>query len=316
VKTCCVIGGTGFIGSNLIPKLISADRFVKIIARNPLRQNHLLKNTEFYAGDYGDCDFLAKVLKNVDEVVHLAYSSVPKTSYDDPIHDILNNLPETVQLFDMALKAKVKKILVVSSGGTVYGKIDNFPASESFPTKPLSPYGITKLACEKYAMMFHEINGLPAICVRPANAYGEGQKAFTGQGFIATAICSILQNKEIQLYGDFGTVRDYIHIDDLTNGIVSAIESGKIGECYNIGTGLGKNNLEIIELLRPFAEDAKLNIKIKKLKLRPFDVPINILDSNKLRKDTGWQPEIPLSLGLQKTWDWYSKMHKECKCVF
>ncbi|MCE5340854.1 MAG: GDP-mannose 4,6-dehydratase [Planctomycetaceae bacterium] len=316
MKICCVIGGTGFIGSNLVPKLVSSGRFVKVIGRNPNPMVSLPKNSEYYSGNYGDSRFLAKILKGVNEVIHLAYSSVPKTSYDDPIHDILNNLPETVQLFNLALKAKIKKILIVSSGGTVYGKIARSPASESVPTNPLSPYGITKLACEKYAMMFYEIHNLPVICVRPANAYGEGQKAFTGQGFIASAICSILQKKKIQLYGDTGTVRDYIHIDDLTNGILLALRSGKIGNCYNIGTGLGKNNIEILELLRPFAEKAKLKIKIKKLALRPFDVPFNVLNFNKLKKDTGWEPKIPLSLGLQKTWDWFSKIHEEYKCGF
>jgi UDP-glucose 4-epimerase len=316
MKSCCVIGGTGFIGANLIPKLVYSGRFVKVIARSSSPKMFLPENSEYYSGDYGDSEFLAGILKGVDEIIHLAYSSVPKTSYDDPIHDILNNLPETVQLFDLALKTRVKKILIISSGGTVYGKLDKLPASESSPTNPLSPYGITKLACEKYAMMFHEIHKLPVICVRPANAYGEGQKAFTGQGFIATAISSILQKKEILLYGSCGTVRDYIYIQDLINGIISSLELGQIGECYNIGTGVGKNNIEVLELLKPLAEKAKLNIKLKKLEQRPFDVPANILDSSKLHKHTGWKPNISLIEGLQKSWEWYSKIHKDYQCEF
>lgn len=316
MKQTCIIGGSGFIGSNLIPKLLLTGRFVKIVDKAPSLQNNSYENTKYFCGDYGDYDFIRKIIKGSDEIIHLAYSSVPKTSYDDPIHDILNNLPETVQLFEFALKANIKKILIVSSGGTVYGKLKNPPACELSPTNPLSPYGITKLACEKYAMMFHQLHKLPVVCVRPANAYGKGQKPFTGQGFIATAICSILQKKEILLYGKQGTVRDYIHIEDLTNGIISALESGRIGECYNIGTCIGTNNLDILKLLKPLAAKVKLNIKINKLDLRPFDVPVNILDYGKLKKDTGWTPKITLNYGLEKTWNWYSEMHKRNKCEF
>ena len=102
----------------------------------------------------------------------------------------------------------MQKLVLVSSGGTVYGNPSTVPVAEDHPTTPISPYGITKLAIEKYAAMYRLTAGLPVVCVRPGNAYGEGQRPFSGQGFIATAMASVIQGKEVVLFGERGTVRD------------------------------------------------------------------------------------------------------------
>src|SRR5208283_5085757 len=132
--------------------------------------------------DYGDRSFLADLLKDVDEVVNLAYSTVPKTSFEDPVQDILSNLPSAVNLFLATSQSSVQRLVLVSSGGTVYGKAASLPIVETHPTNPISPYGITKLAIEKYAVMYHNHTGLPVVVLRPGNAFGEGQRPFTGQG--------------------------------------------------------------------------------------------------------------------------------------
>jgi UDP-glucose 4-epimerase len=224
---CCVIGGTGFIGSRLVEYLSKTGRKLTIIARNSVPTRHLPTGVRYIAGDYGDKYFLKGVLQGVDEIINLAHTTVPKTSFDDPISDISSNLPAVVSLLEIASQIAIKKLIFISSGGTVYGKSLHPPISETHPTNPISPYGITKLALEKYALMYHEIYGLPVVCIRPANAYGEGQIPYVGQGFISTAIASILQNKDILLFGEHGTTRDYIHVDDVvkTVGMVSAITS-------------------------------------------------------------------------------------------
>jgi UDP-glucose 4-epimerase len=199
----------------------------------------------------------------------------------------------------------IKRIVTVSSGGVIYGKAIEIPISEDHPTNPVSPYGISKLAIEKYAMMFYELKSLPVICVRPSNAYGNGQKPFIGQGFIATAIASVINQKEIVFFGDPGTIRDYIHVTDVADGIIAALENGKIGMCYNIGTGIGKDNKEILDIIQSFAKPANLDINIRKLPLRQYDVPVNILNSDKLKKDTDWEPNIPLIDGIETTWNWF-----------
>ena len=184
------------------------------------------------------------------------------------------------------------------------------PINEEHATNPISPYGITKLAIEKYAQMFHKTNNLPVVCVRPGNAYGETQKPFIGQGFVATAIASILAGKELKLYGKSGTVRDYIYVNDIARGIVAALIHGRPGDTYNIGSGEGRNNKDILEALEPLARTKGIEIKLNTLPLRKYDVPINVLDSSKLSLHTGWKTQVYFDEGIRKTWDWFNNRQK------
>ena len=299
---CCVIGGSGFIGHHLVGILASQGRPLTVIGRNRLPTRRLPSGVRYIAGDYSDQDFLRSVLNDVDEIIDLAYSTVPKTSFEDPVKDILNNLPASVNLFEVTSSLPIKKIVVVSSGGTVYGKAVDLPISEDHPTNPISPYGITKLAVEKYARMYHALKGLPVVCVRPANAFGEGQKPFIGQGFVATAIASALEGREINIFGEQGTIRDLVYVKDVAAGIAAALNHCPPGECYNIGSGIGRSNLEILEMLAAIAKSRDIVLRVKVLPSRLYDVPANVLDSSKLQNKTGWFPKVSLTKGLELTW--------------
>ena len=258
-------------------------------------------------GDYGDGNFLKQVIKDVDEIILLAHTTVPQTSYDDPVKDILGNVPEAVNLFEIASSLGMKKVVFVSSGGTIYGKAKQLPITEEHPTNPISPYGISKLTIEKYGLMYNELKGLPVVSVRPGNAYGEGQKPFSGQGFIATAIARILKRQEVILFGESGTIRDYIHVSDVAKGICAALDRGNPGSNYNIGSGVGRSNSEVLSAIMPHAVSAGLKVKIQVLPDRRFDVPANVLDSAKMKKDTGWMSLVSFEEGIQKTWNWFFK---------
>jgi len=301
MKHCLVIGGNGFIGTSLITALQQDERTITVL--DHMMPVHPLPNIKYISADYGKEDVLRKLLSGVDEIVLLAYSSVPKTSFDDPFSDISENLPRALTLFKIA--SVYKKLVVISSGGAIYGNVDRLPIRETHATNPISPYGITKLAIEKYALMYAASDKLPVVIVRPANAYGEGQRPFTGQGFVATAIASILQRKPIIMYSRTGTIRDYIHVSDLASGIVAALDKGRIGSVYNLGTRVGTTNMEIIDMLRPLANKAKLEIQIDRKPERSFDVAANVLDSRLLRADTGWHVTVPLRPGLRRTWQWF-----------
>jgi UDP-glucose 4-epimerase len=192
---CCIIGGSGFIGSYLTKLLVESGREVVVLDRNPIPNRALPPKAKYLAGDYSEPALLHELLANTDEVIDLAYSTVPKTSFENPVYDILSNLPQSVGLLQEAVKARLRKLVLVSSGGTVYGVAHSLPIREDHPTNPISPYGITKLTMEKYAGMFAFSAGLPVTVVRPGNAYGEGQVAFMGQGFIATTLESIIARK-------------------------------------------------------------------------------------------------------------------------
>ena len=235
--SCCIIGGSGFIGLHLVKILIDQGKDVIVIGRSKIPSRTLPVGVIYISGDFGDKDFLKEVLINVDEIIDLSYASVPKTSFEDPVKDILNNLPSHVNLFEVASSLPIKKLVIVFSGGTVYGKAIDLPISEDHPLEPISPYGITKLVVEKYAQMYYLIKKLPVICGRPSNAYGDGQKPFAGQGFIPTVIASALEGKSITIFGENGSIRDYIHVTDVATGIAAALEKGLLGEFYNIGSG-------------------------------------------------------------------------------
>ena len=248
---------------------------------------------------------LVQTLKSVDEVIDLAYATVPQTSFQNPVNDILVNLPEAVRLFEQAALVPLRKFVWISSGGTVYGPAQTLPLSESHPTNPISPYGITKLAIEKYAHMYFHFSKLPVVCVRPANAFGPGQRVYAGQGFVGTAIASLLDGRPIDIFGAEGTVRDYLHVRDMATGIVAALVDGRPGEVYNLGSGEGQTNRHVVNLLLPLARAQGLTPEIRILPERPFDVKANVLEINKICAHTNWQPSQSFSKSLQQTWDWY-----------
>jgi len=301
---CFVIGGTGFIGSQVVRKLLKRNRKVTVIGRSNTPSRKLPKRVGYISSDCSDREFLQEVLCDADEIIDMAYSTVPKTSFDKPISDVMENLPLAVSLFETASNLNLKKIVLISSGGTVYGKALKIPIDEKHPTNPISPYGISKLATEKYGLMYHELKKLPIVFARPGNAYGIGQRPFIEQGFIATAIASIQRKEEILIYGDNGTIRDYIYVTDVAEGIVSTLENGSIGACYNIGTGIGRSNKDILRVLRTVSKRKKLEIKVRILPQRHFDVPINVLGCKKIEADTGWKYSVSFEDGIEKTWEW------------
>jgi UDP-glucose 4-epimerase len=298
-----IIGGAGFIGSCITWMLAETGRDVCVLDRHPYPTRKLPPQATYISGDLNDRAFLRTVLADAWEVIDLAYSTVPKTSFDDPVHDILSNLPPGVILLQEAAHVNLKKMVFVSSGGAIYGKAERLPIDELHPTNPISPYGITKLTMEKYVGMYKLFTGLPATIARPGNAYGEEQVAFTGQGFIATALHSIAQAKKVDVFGRHGTIRDYLHVSDIARGIIAVIEHGEAGQIYNIGSGIGRNNIDILNSVRPLASARGLHIEVNFLPERAFDVPANILSSQKLYSVSGWQPQITFEEGIQRVWN-------------
>ncbi|WP_036303331.1 NAD-dependent epimerase/dehydratase family protein [Methylotenera sp. L2L1] len=305
-----VIGGGGYIGSHLVLQLLKTERQVTVLGRSPIPPNKLPDGVVYVAGDFGQHELICKLLDKHQEVIYLAYATVPNTSFENPLVDLLQNLPPTVQLFSEAAKRGVKLILV-SSGGTVYGESIELPILETHPTKPISPYGVTKLTLENYAYLYAATHGLKFVCVRPANAYGVGQRPFIGQGFIATAMASAMCGMPIKIFGQNGTVRDYLYVSDLAAGIVSTLQHGNLSETYNLGSGLGVTNLDVIKAFELLINDDGYKVKVENLPERPFDVKANVLDSTKLQTHTGWKPNVDFMDGLRLTYEWLRLVKSE-----
>lgn len=298
-----IIGGAGFIGLHLIPKLLASGRHVTVLDMKEIPQPAFKGEITYVLGDFSKLNLISELLDCHQEVIHLAYATVPNTSFENPLADLLQNLPPTVQLFS-EIAARGGKLLFVSSGGTVYGETNKVPIREDHPTKPISPYGVTKLTLENYSRLYAVTHGLKYVCVRPANAYGVGQQPFVGQGFISTAMASAMRGESIKIFGQYGTIRDYIYVSDLASGIVSALESGHISKTYNLGSGKGLSNMDVIESISPLMKEIGIDVQIEHLSERTFDVKQNVLDSTKLKAHTGWKPQVAFADGLRRTFNW------------
>jgi UDP-glucose 4-epimerase len=286
-----------------VPRLIATGRHVTVVGRKAQPLYALPDEATYVAGGFEQVDLLDDLLDRHEEVVHLAYATVPNTSFDDPLADLLQNLPLTVQLFS-EVAARGGRLILISSGGTVYGEAASLPIREDHPTNPISPYGVTKLTLEKYAQLYAVTHGLNVICVRPGNAYGVGQRPYAGQGFVSTAMTSVMRGQPIKIFGLQGTIRDYIYVSDLAAGIVSALEHGHSSEIYNLGSGVGRSNLDVIQAMIPLMREIGCNVCVEHLPERVFDVHANVLDSTKLQEHTGWVPEVEFLEGLIRTRDW------------
>ena len=298
-----MIGGGGFIGSHLVPRLLSRGRKVTVMGRNTFPGRGLSTGADYVSGDFGDAGLIRSLLANHGEVIHLAYATVPNTSFDNPLGDLQENLPATVQLFAEAA-ASGSRLLLVSSGGTVYGEGSTLPIAEDHPTQPISPYGVTKLTLEKYAYLYSVTHRLNVVCVRPSNAYGDGQAPFSGQGFVATAMASVLRGQPVRIFGPLGSVRDYIHVADIAEGIVATLERGAAGSSYNLGSGVGRSNVDVVEAIRPLMREIGREVQTVHDAARVFDVTANVLDCSRLQNLTGWRPVVDFADGLRRTRDW------------
>lgn len=301
-----VIGGAGYIGRFLVQQLVATGRRVTVLGRSPAPRYGLPKGVAYVAGDFAQKDLVCGLLDAHHEVIHLAYATVPNTSFENPLADLLQNLPPTVQLFAEAADRGVKLVLV-SSGGTVYGEAIELPIRETHPTRPISPYGVTKLTLENYAYLYAKTHGLKFVCVRPSNAYGPGQRPFAGQGFIATAMASVMRGIPIKIFGQSGAIRDYLYVSDLASGIVSALMHGHQSETYNLGSGVGLSNLDVVDLLKPLMREIGYEVQLENVPERAFDVRANVLDSSRLQMDTGWKPHVGFDEGLVIARDWLAR---------
>jgi UDP-glucose 4-epimerase len=288
-----VLGGNGFIGKNVCSLLALRGRDVVCVGRRAYAELGVNKQQKYVSLTNVK---LQDVLQEGAEVIDLSYSTSPCVNSTDFITELHTNVKFSLDVFEACMKKNIKKIVTVSSGGTIYGDHGDTPIQEMFQQKPISSYGVIKSTIEKYAFMYFNAYSLPVCTVRPSNAYGINQQTASGQGFIAAVLENVLKGKEIQIYGDAGNIRDYIHVKDVASGIVSVLEGGMCGEAYNISTSAGASNLDVIRVAERLFNCSSV---IKFLPKRPFDVKVNILCNKKIQRQTNWSPTITLEQGIE-----------------
>ena len=299
-----LIGGCGFIGSHVVDRLLAEGLQVRVFDRRPEQFRPPLDRVEYVLGDLTSTSQLYEALSGVDAVIHLASTSVPSTSNLDPVADITGNLIATVRLLEIMRASGLRKIVFLSSGGTVYGIPEVNPVAETHPLRPICSYGIVKVAIENYFHMEHSLHGLQHVILRASNPYGPRQGHTGIQGIIGTHLWRIARGETVEVWGDGSVVRDFIHVRDLAELCVKAVLSNVAG-CYNAGSGEGTSVAEVVRCIDRTVQATGNGPVLPLYKPgRGFDVPRVVLDIRRAKEDLGWFPRTGLDDGIAESWDW------------
>jgi UDP-glucose 4-epimerase len=304
---CLVLGGNGFIGSHLVDQLLAEGHNVRVFDKYEEYYRKPLPSVEYQYGEFGNRGLVMEALTGIDVVFHLISTTLPKTSNDDPAFDVQSNVVETIFLLEQCIAQKIKKIIFISSGGTVYGNPSVVPIPENNPTDPECSYGITKLAIEKYIYLFWYLHGLDYCILRLANAYGERQRPTATQGAIPVFLERALRNDEIIVWGDGSVIRDYIHVTDIASALTKAITYSGETKIFNIGSGVGHSLNEVIQVIESITAHP---LRVKYTSGRSFDVSVNVLDISRARNNLIWRPTVSLQEGVTRMHAWMLKEYK------
>lgn len=298
-----VTGGAGFIGSHIVDAYISLGHEVVVVDDLSTGQKQNINpGAEFFQLDIQDSrlqDLFAKY--RFDVVNHHAAQMDVRKSVSDPMFDAQVNVIGTLNLLQNCTKYNVKKFIFASTGGAVYGEQDYFPADEQHPTWPLSPYGITKLAGEKYLYYFNEVLGLPYVILRYANVYGPRQNPHGEAGVIAIFADKLLRGEQPTINGDGKQTRDYVYVGDLVRANITALNHST-SDIFNIGTGVETDVNTIFKIINDltcagkdeFHGPAKAGEQLR-----------SCLSYSKAEKYLGWKPEVELNQGLKNTVEYF-----------
>ena len=298
-----IFGGGGFIGSAVADRLLAGRHMLRIFERprvDPYRRFSGDDRVEWLTGDLMSVHDVSAAIDGIDVVVHLVSTTLPKSSNDDPVYDVQTNLTATLHLLGAMVARRIRRIVFILSGGTVYGNPVYLPIDENHPTDTRVSYGITKLAIEKYLLMYQCLHGVKATILRVANPYGERQRVETAQGAVAVFLQKAILNEPIEIWGDGSVTRDYVYISDVAEAFARAIEYNGAKSVFNISSGIGTSLNELIGTIeRILGHKVACHYKPG----RPFDVPVSVLANSLAREELGWEPRVKLEDGIAKTAD-------------
>lgn len=298
-----VTGGAGFIGSHLCEALRSAEHEVWAVDNlsTGFREN-ISDELRFLEADIRNESTAQWVaITKFDAIFHLAAQLDVRKSVSDPVFDADVNVIGSLRLLEAAAKSGVTKFIFASSGGTVYGEQDYFPADEAHPCRPLSPYGITKLTVERYLYYYEQAFGLPTIALRYANIYGMRQSPHGEAGVVAIFAKKMLQNETPVINGDGLQTRDYLFIEDLISANLAALNTDARG-VFNVGSGI---ETDVVTLFK--ATNAILGGKtpLTHGPAKTGEQRRSVIDYSAFRRATGWAPRYNIESGLTKTLAWF-----------
>lgn len=298
-----ILGAAGFIGTNLAINLSKIEENqIKLVDRSKLYFKNIekmnLQRVSFVESDFEiETDF-DSLFQGQDIVYHLVSTTVPTTSNQQIPQELIANVVVTSKMLEACVKCGVKKVVFISSGGTVYGKEVNCPLKENTATNPISSYGVQKITIEKLLYLYNYMYNLDYRVIRLANPYGPYQRPNGVLGAVSTFTYKALKNEKIIVYGDGSVIRDFIYIDDAIRGIINIVNGIDKYKTYNLGSGYGTSVKEVLLTIEDVL-NVELNIVYKES--RKVDVPVNYLDISRYEKKYGKLNPINLKMGIMKT---------------
>ncbi|PZR76101.1 MAG: UDP-glucose 4-epimerase GalE [Chthoniobacterales bacterium] len=312
-----VVGGAGYIGSVCAELLLNEGKAVAVF--DNLSEGHrraVDPRAEFFEGDLAEAEQIRSALASFqpEAVMHFAASALVAESMENPSKYFRNNIANGLNLLDAMVATGVKRI-VFSSTCATFGPPERVPIDESFPQRPINPYGESKLAFEKILRWFDQIHGLRFVALRYFNAAGASENFGEEHRVETHLIPNVLkvalgQQPQVEIYGtDYDTpdgtcIRDYIHILDLARAHLLALNA-PTSESYNLGTGGGTSVREVIEACRKITAH---KIPVVEKPRRPGDPARLIAASEKIQRELGWRPEFQnIDAIIESAWKWHQK---------
>ncbi|HIC86544.1 MAG TPA: NAD-dependent epimerase/dehydratase family protein [Desulfobacterales bacterium] len=309
-----VTGGAGFIGSNVVDGYIEAGHEVIVVDDlSSGKRDNLNPRAKFYEMDIRNDAILELFQKERPEILnhHAAQISVPD-SVADPLYDADVNIKGFLNLMEAAVASGTKKVIFISSGGAIYGEADEYPTTENYLPRPLSPYAVTKYCSEKYLEFYSHHYGLKYTVLRYSNIYGPRQIRHGEAGVVAIFMDNLIRQRQSILYHfpdePDGMVRDYCYVGDVVEANLASLHKGE-NDFFNIGTGLATRTLKLYQIiLEAFQELGRhipkgLHEPLREL-ARPGDLTKSCLVVEKAKRLLGWEPKTSLAQGIIETLKW------------
>ena len=270
------------------------------------KRNQVNAKATLYQTDLRDAGAVASVVERLrpEIIFHLAAQMDVRRSVADPAFDAQVNLVGFLNLIESARRHGLKRVVFASTGGAIYGEQDEFPCSEEHPRRPVSPYGVAKLATEAYLFFYKAEYGIAYLALRFGNVYGPRQDPHGEAGVVAIFCGRILDGKPVTIYGDGTQTRDYVYVGDVVRAVVAAAKSSASGIALNIGTGIETN---VNDLYSTLAGIADFPTQAEHAAARPGEQKRSVISPARAARELGWRPEKKLADGLEETFKYFKQ---------